>query len=530
MKYVIRTYPKQILLFSVLSVILAILNVSNALVLQLMMNVATKKSSLSYSFLVLIVISYIIINAIFYYFQQYNSEYLAKKSISLYRNIIFERISAQRISSFTKKDSGEYISLMTSQMDTLEQNYFTAIFWGSYLLIQFITACIVAFFINPVMALVAIILSIPNMFLPLLFRKVLEKTTIKTIKATDTYISKISDYLKGFVDWKINGGSSFVKKQEKSANNTLLANQKNEVRAMNLSTVFNNTFSNILYLGTWLIGSFLILNKSMTVGAIVAFSQLVTNISFPIYSFSDMFSQIVSGKKLFKEIESSFVNVKKKSTGIQTIADFKNIKFNNVSVVYNSERVVKIGNLEISNDKKYVIHGPSGSGKTTLFKLLTKQILDYQGSILFNNINIKKIKDNSIFSQVSYLPQSGHIFSTTLINNLTLFNAEKYSKEDLFKVLRFVELKKWANEEGLYRKIDPQKISGGEAKRIELARLLLDKKNILILDEFSSGLDEVTRHKIESKLFNLESTILYITHNLDNELREKADEIIEIKK
>ena len=177
-----------------------------------------------------------------------------------------------------------------------------------------------------------------------------------------------------------------------------------------------------------------------------------------------------------------------------------------------------------------MIHSPSGSGKTTLFKLLTKQILDYEGSILFNNINIKKIKDNSIFSQVSYLPQSGHIFSTTLINNLTLFNAEKYSKEDLFKVLRFVELKKWANEEGLYRKIDPQKISGGEAKRIELARLLLDKKNILILDEFSSGLDEVTRHKIESKLFNLESTILYITHNLDNELREKADEIIEIKK
>ena len=52
----------------------------------------------------------------------------------------------------------------------------------------------------------------------------------------------------------------------------------------------------------------------------------------------------------------------------------------------------------------------------------------------------------------------------------------------------------------------------------------------MILDEFSSGLDEVTRHKIESKLFNLESTILYITHNLDNELREKADEIIEIKK
>ena len=422
MKYVIRTYPKHLILFGVLSIILAILNVSNALVLQLMMNVATKTTSLSYSLLVLIVISYIGINALFYYFQQYNSEYLAKKAISLYRNIIFEKISAQRISSFEKKDSGEYISLMTSQMDTLEQNYFTAIFWGSYLLIQFITACIVAFLINPMMAFIAIVLSIPNMFLPLLFRKMLERTTMKTISATDTYVSKISDYLKGFVDWKINGSRSFIKKQEKFANNALLANQKNEVKAMNISTVFNNTFSNILYLGTWLIGSFLILNKSMTVGAIVAFSQLVTNISFPIYSFSDMFSQIVSGRKLFEEIEAKFPKSKEKEVGLQTVNNFEQIKFDNVSVTYNSDYVVRFEDIEINDDKKYVINGPSGSGKTTLFKLLTKQILDYQGTVLFNDINIQKINDSSIFSQVSYLPQHSHLFATTLINNLTFVN------------------------------------------------------------------------------------------------------------
>ena len=70
------------------------------------------------------------------------------------------------------------------------------------------------------------------------------------------------------------------------------------------------------------------------------------------------------------------------------------------------------------------------------------------------------------------------------------------------------------------------KVSGGEAKRIELARLILREKSVLILDEFSSGIDKITLQKIESKLLSLPITLLYVTHTYDDDLIAKADEVI----
>jgi len=95
-------------------------------------------------------------------------------------------------------------------------------------------------------------------------------------------------------------------------------------------------------------------------------------------------------------------------------------------------------------------------------------------------------------------------------------------------VLKFVELNKWANEDSLSKQISSESISGGEAKRIELARLLLQNKEILILDEFSSGLDKDTLRKVEDRIFSLpHQTVLYVTHVYSNELINKADQIIQ---
>ena len=84
------------------------------------------------------------------------------------------------------------------------------------------------------------------------------------------------------------------------------------------------------------------------------------------------------------------------------------------------------------------------------------------------------------------------------------------------------------NEEALNKQIDSESVSGGEAKRIELARILLQNKEIIILDEFSSELDKETFKKIENKIFSLPNkTVLYVTHVYDNELINKADQVIQ---
>lgn len=526
MKYVIKHYPKYILLFAILSLVLAVITVSDALVLQFIINNVKDSSKIPYYVIVISVMVFILLEGFAYYFQQFNSEYLAKKAVNLYRGIVFRRITAQRISTFDNHTPSKYVSLMTAQMDNLDENYFAAIFWAFYLIIQFIVACVIALAVNPTMAIIAIILSIPNLLLPLIFRKVLENTKIKTIKQTDLYIAKISDYLFGFADWKINGGSKLIDTQEKIENTRVLQFQKSELKAQNLSTAFNHAFSNVLYLGTWLIGAFLILNKQMTMASVVAFSQLVINISFPIYSCADMFSQIVGGKKLFEKIETEIpVNSNELQNNLQ-LDTFKKISFRDVTFKNDQKKILDSLNLDILANQKYVIKGPSGSGKTTFLKILTKQILNYKGLITFNELDITNIADQTLYSKIGYLPQHGHIFETTLANNLSLY--QNKTNKDLIEVLKFVELNKWANEDSLSKQISSESISGGEAKRIELARLLLQNKEILILDEFSSGLDKDTLRKVEDRIFSLpHQTVLYVTHVYSNELINKADQIIQ---
>lgn len=525
MKYVIKQYPKHILIFAILSLLLAIITVSDALVLQFIISNVRDANRIPYYVIVLSVIFFILIQGIVYYFQQFNSEYLAKKAVNLYRGIVFKRITNQRISVFDKQNPSNYVSLMTAQMDNLDENYFYAIFWAFYLVIQFIVACVVALVINPTMAAIAIVLCIPNVLLPLIFRRSLENTKLKTIKQTDAYVTKISDYLFGFADWKINGGSKLINKQESTENNQLLQSQKRELKAQNISTAFNHAFSNVLYLGTWLIGAFFILNKQMSIASVVAFSQLVINISFPIYSCADMFSQIIGGKKLFEKIEKQ-VSVEESEDNIIKLGTFEKISFKNVSLKNEQKIILNSLNLDIFANKKYLIKGPSGSGKTTFLKILTKQIINYEGKITFNKIDFLNIADQKLYSKIGYLPQQGHIFETTLANNLTLY--QNRTKNQLIEVLKFVELEKWANEESLNKNINSESVSGGEAKRIELARLLLQKKEIIILDEFSSGLDKETLEKIEDKIFSLSNkTILYVTHVYNSNLINKADEVIQ---
>lgn len=100
----------------------------------------------------------------------------------------------------------------------------------------------------------------------------------------------------------------------------------------------------------------------------------------------------------------------------------------------------------------------------------------------------------------------------------------------MYEVLEFVELEKWANEQSLSMPIKNEEvtISGGEAKRVALARALLLDKEILLIDEFSSGVDRITLEKIEKKLGQLNKLILYISHVSQSNVKQNFDYMIDL--
>ncbi|CBW36102.1 ATP-binding cassette domain-containing protein [Streptococcus pneumoniae] len=184
---------------------------------------------------------------------------------------------------------------------------------------------------------------------------------------------------------------------------------------------------------------------------------------------------------------------------------------------------------EFYKNKKYLLKGKSGSGKTTILKSILREYDDYSGIVKINGVDVRDIKESVLFDNIAYVSQKPHLFSASLRDNLTLFS-EDFTDNEIVEVLKFVELSKWANKDCLDMMLsnDDIKLSGGEVKRVSLARALLMNKNILLLDEFSAGIDYETLLKIEKKLIDLDKMIIYVTHVDIDRSGKQFDDVIDL--
>ena len=178
--------------------------------------------------------------------------------------------------------------------------------------------------------------------------------------------------------------------------------------------------------------------------------------------------------------------------------------------------------MTFKKGKKYLIKGRSGFGKTTLINLLLKYNNADDGDILIDKVSIANI--NNIYDIASVVRQDNFLFKDTLRNNLTLF--EDISDEKLFKVLNTLNLHDFANKDSLDMIIGSGgiSISGGEAKRISIARALLREKDILILDEPLANLDKETTEILENEILSLKDyTVIMISHVISEAAEAEFD-------
>ena len=167
-----------------------------------------------------------------------------------------------------------------------------------------------------------------------------------------------------------------------------------------------------------------------------------------------------------------------------------------------------------------MLKGPSGCGKSTLCKILNKSINDYQGEVIIDNINIKDYSINTIKKNILYVSQTEKVFSDTIKNNITL---NKYvSLKELNEVLEITKVNEIIAKKSLrldsYLYDSGYNLSGGERQRIILARSLLRKPKILILDESLSEMDKELETEILSNIdrYLTNTTLIYISHTNNN--------------
>ena len=199
---------------------------------------------------------------------------------------------------------------------------------------------------------------------------------------------------------------------------------------------------------------------------------------------------------------------------------FDKISISNLDFRYGTrELVLKDINLEICRGEKIAFVGESGSGKSTLANLLVRLYEQEKGSIKLDSIDIREFSIKQIRDNISYISQNTFLFSGTIRENL-LFGNSDVSDDDISQVCKICELEEYINSLPLKfnTRIEEngKNLSGGQKQRLAIARALLKKPEILIMDEATSNLDYVTERSIEKTInnFSKNMTTIIIAHRL----------------
>jgi ATP-binding cassette subfamily C protein CydC len=238
----------------------------------------------------------------------------------------------------------------------------------------------------------------------------------------------------------------------------------------------------------------------------------------PVAGAFQHFGQVMASAERVTQIVSQRPAVVFPVTGASVLPE-ASISIQGVSFAYPNQPlpVLEDISLDIRAGEHVALLGKTGCGKSTLAQLLTRAWDPQEGRILLNGVSLREYQESNLRSMVSVLSQRVHVFNNTLRDNL-LLAAPASHDERLAEVLRQVELGNLLDNDGLNAWLGEggRQLSGGEQRRLGLARALLHDAPLWILDEPTEGLDAATERHILALLETLgrNKTLLMITHRL----------------
>ncbi|MBQ3443047.1 MAG: ATP-binding cassette domain-containing protein [Selenomonadaceae bacterium] len=240
----------------------------------------------------------------------------------------------------------------------------------------------------------------------------------------------------------------------------------------------------------------------------------------PIRKFGVAFHVIIAARESLARLKNFLAHADKLSGSVGKILMPPSISLVNVIFTYPKKKspVLSDLNLKFSAGKVTALIGDSGAGKSTVLKLLAGLLTPTAGEILWNDLPTSRMEKISMLSKVSYVPQAPHLFDAPLIKNFTMFDT-----------LDAAELKILLAELNLSLDLNStQKLSRGQLQRLGLIRAILKNSPIILLDEPTAGLDELTEQKVINliKKISPRRTIIIATHRLA--VIDAADEVLQL--
>ena len=262
--------------------------------------------------------------------------------------------------------------------------------------------------------------------------------------------------------------------------------------------------------------------KNLTVGSIVALIALIENAYTPIAIFNVLYVQYKLDKASYKRFEE-FLDLKDDNqlrNGNAINTDIGEIAIKNLSFQYEERKIIDDLSLFIKRGQKIAFVGESGSGKSTVIKILLGLLKYNQGEICLGDMELSGICLNNLYDKVSYISQDVPVFDGTIKENLVF--EKNVSEEQMLDALSEVQLSHLVENlaEGLDTEIGEKGtcLSGGEKQRLAFARLWFENPELVILDEATSAMDNLTEEIVMKSVMQKmkDKTVIAIAHRLNS--------------
>ncbi len=482
----------------------------------------------NFSLLVFILIAVAVFKAITLFFSRYVTQLLSIRVTRDLRQQYFEHIQSLPLSFYQEQNLGSLSSRAVGDAGQIASSLNSCLTNYLQTPVTIISNLLACFYLSWKLSLI-IFFGLPLVVLPVIFlTRQVKRITRQIQKNQETFTSVLLDFLAGIQTVKIFAMEAFSLRKYKEQNDRMAHLETKSAKYGLLTRPVLHMIATGCLAIVVLFGLY---SLHMTVGQLLMFCGLLHLFYEPVKKFAEENANIqkgvVAAERMFEVL-----HIKPQiedSDGAIQISGFKNIiEFDHVWFKYRDEWVVKDVSFTVKRGEVVALVGATGAGKSTLVQLLPRLYDVQKGEIRIDGIPLNAITQKSLREQIAFVPQRPFLFFDTVAENIAF--GRSFSLEEIEEAAQ----KAFAHEFifDLPQKYDTllaemgKTLSGGQQQRLAIARALVKKAPILIMDEATSSLDAISENRIKAAIRRLQGEItqILIAHRLST--IEHADKII----
>lgn len=466
--------------------------------------------------------------------KKWNQE-VVKKVMNQLRSRVFYHMERLKVQEAEGHSTGDLITRITNDVDTLEEIYRTYLPSFTFALIHGILAICCMFTENVYMALMGVVLGVASIWLNNKISKKMEPEAKKYQENMGRFSEQVMEGSEGIEDLRANSGTTYFlnKIWETIHGMRKHADRRDHVRAA--SQTAGELAANLQQVGMLAVGFYLALSGKISIGSSMAVIQLNGNANYLFQNFSSFLTGIrknlPSGIRVreFLELEEEPADIPAETE----VQQEKNVwKMSNVSFGYTKDHpVLEHKNLEVHTGEFVGIVGKSGCGKSTFLKILLGFYQPDEGEVSFNGRSISRMARSEWRKQIAYVSQDCYLYQMSVYDNIRMGNRNADRKQ-VEQASRLAMADEFISrmEQGYDTMISENgsNLSGGQKQRIVLARAFLRDAGLFLIDEGTAALDAKTEMGIAETIEKIrgKKAVIMVSHR--KEALKNADRIFEL--